>query len=52
LLRSYAVVDGDVVRLGDLFDNVGVKAELAIARSPAPGKRATLDAEWLLAWRS
>lgn len=47
LLRPNAVVDGDVVKLGDLFDNVGTKADVAIARAPAPGRRATLDADWL-----
>jgi flagella basal body P-ring formation protein FlgA len=33
--------------LGDLFDNIGDKADIAVARSPAPGRRATLDADWL-----
>jgi flagella basal body P-ring formation protein FlgA len=33
--------------LGDLFDNVGAKADVAVARAPAPGRRATLDADWL-----
>ena len=47
LLRPNVVVDGDVVKLGDLFDNVGAKADVAVARAPAPGKRATLDADWL-----
>ncbi|PKU26010.1 flagellar basal body P-ring formation chaperone FlgA [Telmatospirillum siberiense] len=47
LLRPNVVVDGEVLKLGDLFDNVGAKAEVAIARSPAPGRRATLDADWL-----
>jgi flagella basal body P-ring formation protein FlgA len=47
LLRPNIVVDGDVVKLGDLFDNIGDKADIAVARSPAPGRRATLDADWL-----
>lgn len=47
LLRPNVVVDGEVLKLGDLFDNVGAKADVAIARAPAPGKRATLDADWL-----
>jgi flagella basal body P-ring formation protein FlgA len=47
LLRPNVVVDDEVVKLGDLFDNVGPKANVAIARAPAPGHRATLDAEWL-----
>jgi len=47
LLRPNIVVDGDVVKLGDVFDNVGAKADVAIARSPAAGRRVTLDADWL-----
>ncbi|MTJ82614.1 MAG: flagellar basal body P-ring formation protein FlgA [Telmatospirillum sp.] len=47
VLRNNVVVDGDILKLGDLFDNVGSKADTAIARSPAPGRRAILDAEWL-----
>ena len=48
LLRPNIVVDSEVVKLSDLFDNIGDKADVAIARSPAPGHRATLDADWLL----
>ncbi|HIJ64220.1 MAG TPA: flagellar basal body P-ring formation protein FlgA [Rhodospirillaceae bacterium] len=59
LLRPDVVIDGDVVKLGDLFDGIGVKADIAIARAPLPGKRVTVDAAWLarmantyqLAWR-
>jgi flagella basal body P-ring formation protein FlgA len=59
LLRPNVVVDGDVLKLGDIFDNVGAKADVAVARSPAPGRRAVLDADWLqrvanmngVAWR-
>lgn len=47
LLRPNVVVDGDLVTLGDLFDNVGAKAEVAVARAPLPGKRVTVDADWL-----
>jgi flagella basal body P-ring formation protein FlgA len=47
MLRPNIMVDGDVVKLGDVFDNVGDKADVAIARAPAPGRRATLDADWL-----
>ncbi len=46
-LRSSVVVDGNVVKLGDLFDNVGDKADVAVARAPAPGRRVTVDADWL-----
>lgn len=47
LLHPNVVVDGDVVKLGDLFDNVGAKADVAVARAPAPGRRAVVDADWL-----
>jgi len=47
LLRQNVLVDGDVVKLGDLFDNLPEKAETPVARAPAPGRRATVDAEWL-----
>lgn len=47
LLRPNIVVDGEVLKLGDIFDNAGAKADVAVARAPAPGRRATLDADWL-----
>ncbi len=47
LLRPSAMIDGPVVTLGDLWDNVGAKAKTPIARSPAPGRRVTVNAEWL-----
>jgi len=59
-LRAKAVVvTDDIVRLGDLFLNVGERAQVSVAHAPAPGKSAVLDAEWLtetarrhgLAWR-
>jgi len=59
-LRAAAVtVDAPVIRLGDLFDDAGDRAEIAVAPSPAPGGRAVFDAVWLanvaaaqkLAWR-
>ncbi|MBI1776641.1 MAG: flagellar basal body P-ring formation protein FlgA [Proteobacteria bacterium] len=37
-----SVVDG-VIRLGDLFDNVGAKAEIPIDIAPAPGATATFQ---------
>lgn len=48
LLRPSAVIDGDVVRLGDLFENVGAKAEVVVVHAPQPGRRVVLGAEWLL----
>lgn len=46
-LRTNVLVDGDVVKLSDLFDNLGDKADTPVARAPAPGRRVTVDAEWL-----
>ncbi len=58
-LKQQAVIHGDIVRLGDLFDGLDRQAGVAIARAPKPGKRVELDARWLaalarghdLAWR-
>jgi len=46
-LKSAAVAHGDMLRLGDLFENAGDKADTVVAYAPAPGKRVTLDARWL-----
>jgi flagella basal body P-ring formation protein FlgA len=58
-LRSQVVVDGDVVRLGDLFENPGPRAQVAVANAPAPGRRMVFEVQWLaevaryyqVAWR-
>lgn len=58
-LRSTVIVEGDVVRLGDIFDDAGPYADRAVLNAPAPGRRLTLDAHWLseaaraykIAWR-
>jgi len=47
VLRESVSVDGKTVRIGDLFLNVGEKAEIAIAYAPEPGSRAVFDARWL-----
>jgi len=46
-LVGTVTVKGEIVRLGDIFENTGAKADTAIAYAPAPGRRATLDADWL-----
>ena len=47
-LRSEAVILGDRVTLGDLFDGLPPdQAGTAIARAPALGRTVTLDARWL-----
>lgn len=47
LLRPAVIVTGDQIRLGDLFDGVGDKADLPVAHAPAPGRRAVVDGDWL-----
>jgi len=47
VLRPFVVVTADTVRLGDLFDGVGDKANQEVAHAPAPGRRYTVDADWL-----
>lgn len=58
-LKHHAVIHGDIVRLGDLFEGLGGRATTAVARAPAPGRQVELDARWLsalarsheIAWR-
>jgi flagella basal body P-ring formation protein FlgA len=53
-------VDSDVVRLGDIFQDIGEKADIAVAYAPRHGSRTVFDAVWLsqaarvykLRWRS
>ena len=47
VLRNSVTVDSDMVRLGDLFDDAGDKADVAIAAAPKFGHTAVYDAEWL-----
>lgn len=47
LLRDAVTVNDKVVYLGDLFINVGEKADAAVAYAPTPGERAIFDARWL-----
>ena len=49
VLRKAVVLEGPVVRLGDLFDGLGEDAAREIARAPAPGRQVELDARWLAA---
>lgn len=46
-LKTAASVSQDVIRVGDLWENAGEKAQMAIAQAPQPGKRVTLDNRWL-----
>ncbi len=46
-LRTDTSIDGDTVRLGHLFDDVGDRADAAIGRAPSPGRKAVYDAAYL-----
>lgn len=46
-LRNSVIVEGDVVRLGDIFENAGAYADRAVINAPAPGRRLTLDINFL-----
>ncbi|TAN51121.1 MAG: flagellar basal body P-ring formation protein FlgA [Rhodospirillales bacterium] len=49
-LKPQALVEGDLLLLGDLFDNLDeTKAKKPVAYAPKPGVRSTLDANWLYA---
>lgn len=48
-LKATAAIEGETVRLGDLWDNLGDKADTVIASAPQPGKRVSADARWLAA---
>lgn len=58
-LRNNVIVDGDTVRLGDLFNGVEKYSDKVIAYAPAPGRKLVLEATWLyrvarayrVAWR-
>ncbi len=58
-LRPEITVEAAVLRLGDLFDGLDARAEIAVARAPSPGRQLRLSGQWLrrlarahnLAWR-
>lgn len=47
-LRAVTTVEDNLVRLGDLFDDLGTGADIAVAYAPAPGRRLTFDAAALM----
>ena len=59
-LRPYVVINGDQVKLGDLFVGAEVVRDTVLFRAPAPGGKIVLNANWLhrvaqyykLDWRS
>ncbi len=58
-LKAQAVIEDEVIRLSDLFDNLGPLGYIEVAAAPAPGRRLVRDAVWLrdvadqhgLSWR-
>ncbi len=46
-LNSEITVQGDAVRLGDVFQNAGQYSDRQITRAPSPGSSLTLEARWL-----
>ena len=42
--KPFALVSGNVVRLGDIFADVGEKADIAVGQAPPLGRSLTLDA--------
>ncbi|MDB5317838.1 MAG: flagella basal body P-ring formation protein FlgA [Rhodospirillales bacterium] len=57
--RPMAVVDGETIRLADLFDHAGPRGDAVLGAAPAPGRRIIIEAAQLaaiarlhgLAWR-
>jgi flagella basal body P-ring formation protein FlgA len=48
-LKASAMIESDMVKLGDLWENLGAKGETLLAPAPQPGKRIVADARWLVA---
>jgi len=49
LLKPAVIVQGPMIQLGDLFDGVGERSQLAVAVAPPPGSHMVLGASWLAA---
>jgi flagella basal body P-ring formation protein FlgA len=49
VLRASVTISGDVVRIGDLIDNAGSAAQIAVYRAPDLGTTGTLPAAQVLA---
>lgn len=48
ILRPHALLEGEVLRLSDLFEQAGPHAERVIAASPQPGRRMVLETQNLI----
>src|SRR5690242_3447394 len=47
MLEPEITVRDSVVRLGDIFDGVGERAQVAVLAAPPPGSHMVLSAAWL-----
>ncbi len=47
VLNFQAQISGEVVLLGDLFENAGAKADKAVVYAPRPGRKTVYNAKWL-----
>ncbi len=47
ILSERLSTDGAVITLGDLFEDAGEAADVAVARAPAPGQRLSLDPNYV-----
>lgn len=47
-LRTVSLVDGDILKIGDIFENAGEKADVVIGRTPMPGQDMRLNARTLM----
>jgi flagella basal body P-ring formation protein FlgA len=47
ILRQSVTVQGDVIRIGDLFVDAGKDSDAVVAEAPAPGQQMTLNARAL-----
>jgi flagellar basal body P-ring formation protein FlgA len=48
ILRPHALLEGDVLRLSDIFENAGPRAQSVIAAAPLPGRRMVLETQNLI----
>ncbi|SDF93800.1 flagella basal body P-ring formation protein FlgA [Limimonas halophila] len=47
MVNRDVTVEGETVRLGDIFAGVGNKASAPVTQAPEPGQRVRLDTDWL-----
>ena len=47
-LRTVSVVEGDILRVGDIFENAGDRSDVVIGRTPLPGQDMRLNARTLM----